>query len=311
MKLLFFDDFKLGVLKGNNVVDVGEAVKGVVHTSPQNLINQVIADFSKHRRAIEQVASKSPGVPVSKVRLRAPLPEPIRIVAMAVNYIEHGTRDKAADIDAFHKSPSCVIGNGDTVVLPDCQATIFEGEAELALVIGKKASKLKPEQAYEHIFGYTNFIDVSARGMRPNGSVNAYMGKSWDTFGPMGPSIVTADEIKDPMNLKVRSWINGRLYHDYSTSDMSHSIPLLMEYLTWITTLYPGDLVACGTYHRSLAAIQNKDRIEVETEGLGRLTVQVKDELDRKWDRAPRSEKSPEVLKTMNLRAPLERIRRN
>ena len=308
MKLAFFDDYKLGALKGSNVVDIGEAVNDIVHTSPQNLINQVIADFGKYRRPIEELVSKARGVPVRQVRLRAPLPEPIRIVAMAVNYMEHGTREKAADIDAFHKSPSCVIGNGDTVVLPDCQPTIFEQEAELGLVIGKKASKVRPEDAYDYIFGYTNFIDVSARGFRPENRGSFFWGKTWDTFGPMGPAITTADEITDPMNLNVRCWINGQLYQDYHTSDMANDIPRVMEWVTWITTLYPGDIIACGTNHRGLCGIQNGDRIEVETGGLGRLTVQVKDELGREWDRTPRGNKTPEQIRAINGPAPLERI---
>ena len=137
MKLVFFDDYKLGVLKNGSVVDVGEVVKDIVHTSAQNLVNQLIGDFAKYRQPLENLANRSQGTPIDQVRLRAPLPEPTRIVAMAVNYMEHGTREKAAEIDAFHKSPSCVIGTGDTVMLPDCNPSIFEQEAELGLIIGK------------------------------------------------------------------------------------------------------------------------------------------------------------------------------
>jgi 2-keto-4-pentenoate hydratase/2-oxohepta-3-ene-1,7-dioic acid hydratase in catechol pathway len=308
MKLAFFDDYKLGVIKGDRIVDVSEAVKGVVHTSPQDLIRQVIGDFPKHRRAIESAAEKSQGVAVSGVRLRAPLPEPPRIVAMAVNYMENGTREKAAEINAFHKSASCVIGNGDTVILPDADATIFEQEAELGIVIGKKASKVERSKAQEYIFGYTNFFDISARGFRPEGSGSFFWGKTWDTFGPMGPAITTSDEIKNPMKLQVKSWINGKLYQDYSTSDMANDIPRIVEWVSWITTLYPGDIIACGTNHRGLAAIQNGDVVEMEAEGLGRLMVRVKDELGREWDRKPRLEKSAEEIKKINGPARLERL---
>ena len=308
MKLVFFDDFRLGVLKGDNVVDVTSAVSGIVHTSPQDLINRVIGDFDSHRQAIEQAAAASEGTPVNGVRLRAPLPEPVRIVAMAVNYMENGTRERAADIDAFHKSASCVIGDGDTVVLPDCQATIFEGEAEMGLVIGKTASKVKAEDAYDYIFGYTNFIDVSARGFRPENRGSFFWGKTWDTFGPMGPAIVTADEVSKPMDLKVRSWINGQLMQDYVTSDMANAIPRVVEWATWLTTLKPGDIIACGTNHRGLCAIQNGDRLEVETESLGRLTVHVKDELGREWERRVRLDKTPEEIQAINGPAPLGKL---
>ena len=309
MKLVFFDDFKLGALKGNNVVDIRDAVKGIVHTSPQDLINRVIADFGSHRGAIEQAINASEGVPVSGVRLRAPLPEPTRIVAMAVNYMEHGTREKAAEIDAFHKSPSCVIGNGDTVVLPDCNATIFEAEAELGIIIGKEASKVDPKNAYDHIFGYTNFYDVSARGFRPENRSSFFWGKTWDTFGPMGPSIVTADEIKDPMNLNVRGYINGDVYQEYPTSDMANDIPRIIEWASWLTTLKPGDIVAAGTNHQGLSGIQNGDRLELETDGLGRLTVHVKDELGREWARTTRHDKTPDQIKEIQGPASVERIK--
>lgn len=311
MKLVFFDDFKLGALKADNVVDIGQAVRDIVHTSPQNLISLLIADFAKYRGPIEQLISQSQGVPVSQVRLRAPLPEPPRIVAMAVNYMEHGTREKAADIDAFHKSPSCVIGTGDTVILPDCDATIFEQEAELGIIIGKTASKVRREEAYDYIFGYTNFFDVSARGFRPENRGSFFWGKTWDTFGPMGPSIVTADEIKDPMNLQVRSWTNGVLYQDYPTSDMANDIPRIVEWATWLTTMQPGDIIACGTNHQGLNAVQNGDIVEMETDNLGRLSVHIKDELGREWDRTPRGKKTQEQLQATAGPAPLGRLKPN
>ena len=308
MKLVFFDDYRLGVLKGDHVVDVGEAVGDIVHTSPQDLMNRVIGQFARYRRPIERAAGESQGIPVRNVRLRAPLPEPVRIVAMAVNYMESGTRERPAEIDAFHKSASCVIGDGDTVVLPDCQASIFEGEAELGLVIGKTASKVRAEDAYDYIFGYTNFVDVSARGFRPENRGSFFWGKTWDTFGPMGPAITTADEVTKPMDLNVRCWINGELYQDYTTSDMAHAIPRVVEWATWITTLQPGDVIACGTNHRGLSAIQNGDRMEIETDGLGRLTVHVKDELGREWDRTTRLNKTPEQIQAIGGPSPLGRI---
>ena len=125
MKLTFFDDFRLGVVKGDNVVDVSSAVSGVAHTSPQDLINRVIGGFSDHRAAIEAIVESESGVPVSSVSLRPPLPKPYTIVCMAVNYMEDGTRDEPAPINAFLKSPHCIVGPGETVNLPDIPATIL------------------------------------------------------------------------------------------------------------------------------------------------------------------------------------------
>src|SRR6201981_2899692 len=129
---------------------------------------------------------------------------------MAVNYMEDGTLPEPAPMNAFMKSPSAIIGDGDTMILPDMAATIFEGEAELAVVIGKRASHVKAGAAMDYVFGYTNFIDGSARGLPPPGNVFFQM-KSRDTFAPIGPYLVTKDEIADPHKLQIRLWVNGEL----------------------------------------------------------------------------------------------------
>src|SRR6266446_5758667 len=194
MKLLYFDDYKLGVVKGNNVVDVSAVVRDIPHTGPGDLINGLIERFAQYRGKLEDAAASGQGVPLSSVRIRPPLPKPANIDAMAVNYMEDGTRKEPAPINAFNKSASAVIGPGDTMVLPDVPATIFEGEAELAVVIGRRASNVKAVDAMNYVFGYTNFIDGSARGLLPAGNVFFQM-KSRDTFAPIGPYMVTADEI--------------------------------------------------------------------------------------------------------------------
>src|SRR5687767_12439618 len=158
MKLLFFDDFKLGLLKGDAVVDVSNVVKDIPHTGPHNLIGGLIERFADYKARLEQTVSQGQGTPVSQVKIKAPLPKPYNIVCMAVNYMENGTRAEPAPINAFQKSPHCVIGDGDTMVLHDVPATIFEGEAELALVIGKHASHVSEAEAMDYIFGYLNFI---------------------------------------------------------------------------------------------------------------------------------------------------------
>ncbi|MAZ60538.1 MAG: fumarylacetoacetate hydrolase [Chloroflexi bacterium] len=289
MKLVFFDDFKLGVIKDSQVVDVRDAVSGITHSSPQDLINKIIADFDKYRGDIQTAADSGSGVSVDQVRLRSPMPKPSNIVCMAVNYMEDGTRSEPAPINAFHKSPNSVIGNGDTMVLPDAPATIFEGEAEMALIIGKHASKVKPENAYEHIFGYMGFIDGSARGLPPAGNT-FYQMKSRDTFAPMGPWLVTADEIDDPLNLSVKLWVNEELKQNYNTSDMAHKIPRIIEWVSSIHDLEPGDVVATGTNHRGLSAFQDGDRVNLEVQGLGNLNFGVRDDLKRTWARTTRLE---------------------
>ena len=287
MKLMYFDDFKLGVVKGDAVVDVSKAVQDIPHTGPHDLINGVIEHFAKYRGALEKAAADGKGVPLSKVRIRPPLPRPINIDCMAVNYMEDGTRKEPAPINAFHKSPSAIIGNGDTMVLPDMPATIFEGEAEVALVIGKRASHVPAAKAMDYIFGYMNFIDGSARGVVPPNNV-FYQMKSRDTFAPIGPWIVTADEIPDPHKLQLKLSVNGTVMQNFNTSDMAHKIPRCIEWVSSIHALEPGDILATGTNHRGLNPFQDGDTVEFETERLGKLTIKVRDDLKRTWARVTR-----------------------
>ena len=287
MKLMFFDDFKLGVVKGDTVVDVSKLVKDIPHTGPQELMSGLIERFSKYKAKLQKAAAAGKGVPLKKVRIRPPLPRPHNIDCMAVNYMEDGTRTDPAPINAFHKSPSGVIGDGDTMVLPDVPATIFEGEAEMALVIGKRATNVPAAKAMSHVFGYLNFIDGSARGLPPTGNT-FYQMKSRDTFAPMGPCIVTADEIPDPHKLQIKLWVNGTLMQNFNTDDMAHKIPRCIEWVSSIHTLEPGDVLATGTNHRGLNPFQDGDVVELEVERLGRLRIKVRDDLKRTWARVTR-----------------------
>ena len=295
MRILFFDDFRLGVLQADTVVDVTDLVRDVPRVGPHDLINGLIARFGEYRGRLEEAARRGAGVPLAGVRVRPPLPRPSSIVCMAVNYMEDGTRAQPAPINAFLKSPSSVIGDGDTMVLPDVPATIFEGEAEVAVVIGTRASQVSAADAMRHVFGYVNFIDGSARGLPPAGNT-FYQMKSRDTFAPMGPWIVTADEVADPHRLPVRLWVNGVLKQDFSTSDMAHRMPRCLEWVTSIHALEPGDVLATGTNHRGLSALQDGDLVELETPPLGRLRIHIRDDLKRTWSRETRLDRQTQNL---------------
>lgn len=303
MKLAYFNDFVPGVVLGDRIVDIHPVVAGLPHRDRQDLMPELIARFDELRGRIEAHIAGAERVALNEVTLRAPLPRPRQIDCMAVNYMEDGTLPAPPAINGFHKSPGAIIGPGDTFVLPDEPAIVFEGEAELGIVIGKRASRVAAQDAMAHVFGYVNFIDGSARGLPPLNNV-FFLAKSRDTFAPIGPYIATADEIEDPQNLPVRLWVNGALKQDFNTSDMAHKIPRSIEWLSALHTLEPGDLIATGTNHRGLSALQDGDRVELEIDGLGRLAVNVRDDLKRTWPRETRAENSRRFTQETGEAAP-------
>ena len=277
---MYFNDFRLGVLKNDLVIDVTPLVQNIPHTGPGNLMNGLIGNFSNFRAKLEKASNTGKGFPIAQVKIRPPLPKPVNIECMAVNYMEDGTLSEPALINAFHKSANCV----------------FEGEAELGLIIGKGGSFIPQSKAMEHIFGYVNFIDGSARGVKPDGNT-FYQMKSRATFAPLGPYIVTADEIPDPQKLQIKLWVNGALKQNFNTDDMAHRIPRCIEWISGIHPIESGDIIATGTNHRGLSAFQNGDKVDLEVEGLGRLTISVRDDLQRTWARETRLDRQQKGLK--------------
>jgi 2-keto-4-pentenoate hydratase/2-oxohepta-3-ene-1,7-dioic acid hydratase in catechol pathway len=281
MRIVFFDEFRLGVIGGaggDRVVDVTGQVGGAEQT-PQARLEALVAGWEDLEPALRAAAAGDGGVPLEGVRLRPPVPRPGQLVCMAGNYREPGRPDPV--FNAFLKATTSVIGTGDTVELPDAEATVFHFEPELALLIGKRASHLSADEAMAHVFGYMQFIDVSARGL-PGGF---FLGKSWHTFAPLGPVLVTADEVPEPNRLRVQLSVNGTQRQEYSTEDMGRPVPHLLADLTNVLTLEPGDVVATGTHHVQLSPIQGGDRVRVSVQGLGpALEVAVRDSRARTWE---------------------------
>ena len=287
MKIIFFDDFRLGVLSGDQVVDVSDKVTEIPMVGPHDLINGLIENFENYRSVFEAAAASGDGVPLDGVRIRPPLPRPINIDCMAVNYMEDGTRSEPAPINAFTKAPNSIIGPDDTMVLQDIPATVFEGEAELAVVIGKRCYQVNEAEAMDYVFGYINLIDGSARGLPPAGNVFFQM-KARETFTPIGPYLVTKEEISDPQSLPIKLWVNGNLMQDFNTDDMAHSITRCIEWISHVHALEPGDIIATGTNHGGLNPFHDGDVVELECEGLGRLKINIRDDLKRTWERTTR-----------------------
>ena len=280
MKLLLFNDYKLGVLQDGQVFDVSAATQTLDYHTPQEMMQQVITGWETVRPQIEAAVAQGQGIPAEQVRFRPPLPRPGQLVCLAGNYLEPQKPERGL-FNAFLKSPNSVIGHGDTVELAPAEATVFHFEPELAVVIGKPASRVSAETAMDCVFGYTQFIDVSARGL-PGGF---FLGKSWHTFGPMGPVLVTKDELTEPNKLSVKLWVNQSQNHDLSTADMDRHIPELLAEVTNVLPLEPGDVVSTGTHHFGLKPVQDGDTVRLEITGLGGpLVVRCHDPLGRKWE---------------------------
>jgi len=316
MKLAVANGDRVFIVRGQEAVDVTASISSIPHVSISDLMIGLAADFDKARPSIERAAAAGKGIPLSSLHFEAPIPRPRNIVCMAVNYMEDGTRSAPALINAFHKAPTSVIGHGGTMILPDAPASNFEAEAEIALIIGKRASNVSvanamshvfgylnfidgsAANAMSHVFGYLNFIDGSARGLLPHDQ-RFFQVKSRDTFAPMGPFIVTADEVPDPQKLQIRLWVNGVIKQDFNTDDMAHKIPRCIEWASSIHALEPGDVLATGTNHRGLSSLQNGDNVELECQGLGRLSFKVRDDLKRTWPRETRLERQQKGLEPL------------
>jgi 2-keto-4-pentenoate hydratase/2-oxohepta-3-ene-1,7-dioic acid hydratase in catechol pathway len=288
VRLVLFEapgrDIRPGLLTERGVVDATSAVPAG-HT-PQATMQGLIDGFDTLRPALERLARNGAAVPVEQVRLRPPLPRPGKILACIANYWEHGALE-ARPLNMFLKNPDAVVGPGDTIVLPEhTEPWIFMHEAELALVVKGPAKNVRQADWPSAVFGYTGMIDVSARGEgRRTWKAGSWLGKSFDTFAPLGPCIATRDEIANPSDVHVRFWVDGQLRHNYNTDDMEHLVPELVEFATSIMTLNSGDVIACGTNHEGLGPLQDGEVVDFEIHGIGRMRLSVRDPLKRVWEK--------------------------
>jgi 2-keto-4-pentenoate hydratase/2-oxohepta-3-ene-1,7-dioic acid hydratase in catechol pathway len=250
------------------------------------LTMQALVDrFDDVRDRLERLAATDDPL-AEPFRLLPPLPRPRKILCCIANYWEHAQREPRP-LRMYLKNPDAVVGPEGTIRLPTLtDPWMFMHEAELAVVIKGPARRVPQAAWREAVFGYTCLIDVSARGEgRQSWRPGSWLGKSFDTFCPLGPFIVTADEVEDPNDLRVRLWDDGQLRHDYTTDDMEHRVPELIEFATTVMTMLSGDIIACGTNHEGLGALQDGETVEIEIQGIGRMSLKVADPLKRTWER--------------------------
>lgn len=229
--------------------------------------------------ALQRVAAvKGPTIPLSSVKLMSPIPRPPKIICVGLNYRDHAIESNMAIPSTptiFCKFPTSVIGPGDTIVLPKA-STQPDYEAEFAVVIGKGGRHIPADKWKDHVFGYMNLHDVSARDIQLATS-QWVMGKTFDTFCPMGPYLVTADEIADPHNLDITLTLNGQVLQNSNTKELIFQIPELIRHLSSVFTLEPGDVISTGTpagvgfARKPPIYLKKGDNVVVKVQGLGEL----------------------------------------
>jgi 2-keto-4-pentenoate hydratase/2-oxohepta-3-ene-1,7-dioic acid hydratase in catechol pathway len=229
-----------------------------------------------------EAAQRSDAVkyPAAQAKLLAPVPDPHKIICIGLNYRDHAAESGAPipkEPIVFSKYATALVGHGEPIVLPKVSQEV-DYEAELVVVVGRKGRHLTPTQALQYVAGYTVGHDVSARDWQLKKDGKQWMmGKTFDTFAPAGPVLVTSDEVADPHRLAIRLRLNGQTMQDSSTTQLIFGVGELLAYLSQVVTLEPGDLIFTGTppgvgfAKKPPVFLKDGDVVEVEIEGLGVL----------------------------------------
>ncbi len=239
----------------------------------------LVAELASAAASAAASSDPSSGVPLDAVRLLAPVPAPGKIVAIGRNYADHaaeeGTAAPAAPL-VFAKFPSSVVGSGAEVRWDPALTAQVDYEAELGVVIGRRASRVAESEALDYVLGYTCLNDVTARDLQ-FGDGQWVRGKSLDTFCPMGPWLVTPDELGDPGDLRITCTVNGAVVQDDRTSSMFHGVARIISHCSQAFTLLPGDVIATGTpagvgiFRKPPLLLGDGDVMVVSIEGIGDL----------------------------------------
>ncbi len=287
--------FKVGVLDGDKVLDLGKAAEKFGKAIPGTM-REIVASGNKAvtaAKAVLKAAQKEPKglyTDLAKVKIAAPLQD-IRknVFCVGRNYkahIEEMAHAMKREVnypkvpEFFTKPPTTVIGHEDDVKRHAEHTQKLDYEVELAVIIGKGGTNIPADKALDHIFGYTVVNDVTARDAQ-NAHGQFFKGKSFDTFCPIGPYIVTKDEFGAPDGHRLTLKVNGKIRQDSNTSDLYHNVPKIIEALSWALTLEPGDIIATGTPSGVAAGmtppafVQTGDVMEAEVDGIGILRNKV------------------------------------
>lgn len=277
MKLLSFDGGRIGALRQGNkdpeVVDLSDLVE-CVELWPPTAMLRLIANFDELRPLAEERIADGNGIALSEVAVGAPIEWPNKLVAFPTNYEDHiremNSANRADRNGFFLKAASSLCGPCTPIELP-CVAPHREvhHEAELAIVLGKQGRNIAATQARTYVFGYMCLMDFTVRGNGERG-----MRKSFDTFTPCGPVLVTADEVSDPANIEIDLWVNGNRRQQGNTKDLILNIEEMVELVSSVSTVFPGDVIASGT-PGGVGPVHAGDEVAMEITGLGRLVMSV------------------------------------
>ncbi len=285
MKLAVFNNHRVGLVEGELVYDVTSAVPDAGAAWPPVYMSRLIAQWPDRRDALLAARAEAVAQPLSAVRLMAPNPCPVQVIAAPVNYRKHigeiGARSVSKgkspnEMGFFLKASASIVGPAGAIELPKASTRRFDHESELAVIIGKRARNVARADAMGHVFGYACLIDVTMRLEPGVAEEERVTRKSFETFTPFGPWIVTADEIPDPHKLRNQLWINDELRQDANTSALIVDIPGLIELASSVVTLNPGDVIATGT-PEGVGPMRVGDRVRIEIEGVGSMSLPVVD----------------------------------
>jgi acylpyruvate hydrolase len=279
MRLVTFrhhSQIRLGAQVGDSILDLHRANPDL----PNNILLLLSAGASALGLAREALASAAPEMftPLDQVTLLAPVPRPVKILCIGHNYKGHigiGKTELPEYPNFFCKTANVIIAHGQPIIIPRVTQQV-DYEAELAVIIGKRGHNIPEAEAMDYVAGYSIFNDVSARDYQKRTS-QWFLGKSFDTFGPLGPALVTTDEVPDPHCLELELTVNGLPKQRTNTNDLIFSIPFLVSYLSQVMTLDPGDILATGTPAKLPEAVNPQrflepgDVVEITIEKLGTL----------------------------------------
>jgi 2-keto-4-pentenoate hydratase/2-oxohepta-3-ene-1,7-dioic acid hydratase in catechol pathway len=272
LRLVRYDGFRIGIVHDDRVIDVSDIAGARADEWPPVAMNRLIRDFQRLKPALESACSR-PSKPLAEVKLLTPVPAASKVIAYPVNYRDHGVEMGAsysADNQGFFlKPPSSLSGPADPIVLPALGDRRIDHECELAIVIGRECRDVQRANWRDVVFGYSCLIDVVVRGKEER-----VARKGYDTFCPVGPWIVTAEEVGDPAALQGRLWVNGELRQDANTRDLILDVPGMVVMAAAVMTLQPGDIIAAGT-PAGVGPMRAGDTVRIAFERIGEMTLDV------------------------------------